>query len=147
MTAGHELVGNLPTPIQTTGIPMAIGSLLSTIDSSTISTISFCMLDDLPPDALAKAAQILRRREKKERASLTLSGEVLAALDHLGGEGQRSALVDAMVRRYLLRAARRSREARDLELLTLKAERLARETDDLMRLQSEPADASVRWDG
>ncbi len=105
------------------------------------------MLDDLPPDALAKAAQILRRREKKERASLTLSGEVLAALDHLGGEGQRSALVDAMVRRYLLRAARRSREARDLELLTLKAERLARETDDLMRLQSEPADASVRWDG
>jgi metal-responsive CopG/Arc/MetJ family transcriptional regulator len=54
----------------------------------------------------------------KENTSITLSRETLAGIDRMAGSKQsRSALIEAVLARYLCQQARAQVDARDLELI------------------------------
>ena len=54
----------------------------------------------------------------KEKTSITLSKEVLRAIDRMAGSKQsRSAFIEAVLAQYLRRRTRAQLEARDLELI------------------------------
>jgi hypothetical protein len=82
--------------------------------------------------------RVLRKHEKKQKASVTLSGELIRAADILAGKAQRSALLERAVRRYFRQLLRRVRHERDLRLIEARAEATNRESDDLLTLQSWP---------
>jgi metal-responsive CopG/Arc/MetJ family transcriptional regulator len=72
----------------------------------------------------------------KEKTSITLSSEVLAKIDRLaGGKGSRSALIESILRRYLLERARAAINARDLEKINRAAEQLNAEAADAVAYQ------------
>lgn len=72
----------------------------------------------------------------KEKTSITLSRDVLAGLDRLGGSKQsRSALIEAILREYLRHLERNQTAARDLERLNKAAERLNLEAADVLEYQ------------
>lgn len=80
----------------------------------------------------------LLRRERKEKTSVSLSGELLAAVDTVAGKTGRSALVERVLRSYLKRLVRRHRNARDLALINKHAASINRESDWLLELQATP---------
>ncbi len=72
----------------------------------------------------------------KEKTSITLSKEVLAAIDRLAGSKQsRSAFIEAVLAQYLRKRARAQVEARDLELINKSANELNVEAEDILRYQ------------
>lgn len=74
----------------------------------------------------------------KTKTSITLSSEVLAAVDRLAGsQGSRSAVIERVLQTYLRRQARRSRNARELERLNHAAERLNSEAADVLTYQAQ----------
>jgi hypothetical protein len=86
----------------------------------------------------AELERLLRKHEKKQKASVSLSGELIRAADILAGKAQRSALLEHAVRRYFRQLLRRVRHERDLRLIDARAEVTNRESDDLLTLQSWP---------
>ena len=93
---------------------------------------------DLSPPRVAELRRVLRRAEKKEQVSLTLSAELLLAADMIAGKARRSALVERALRTYLGRLVRRARNHHDRGLIDAKASVTNRESDRLLDLQSWP---------
>ena len=74
----------------------------------------------------------------KVKTSITLSEELIRAMDALSSQyGTRSALIEQAVRDFLVTAAQRQREARDLEILNRRAEALNAEAADVLSYQVE----------
>lgn len=82
--------------------------------------------------------RLLQKRQKKAKASVTLSNELIEAADVIAGKAQRSAFVERAVRRYLKVLLRRVRYRHDLKAINAKAEVTNRESDDLLHLQAWP---------
>lgn len=80
----------------------------------------------------------LGRREKKEKISVSLSGELLMAMDAVAGSTGRSAFVERAIRAYLKRMVRRHHNERDLALINAHAHAINRESDGLLEFQSWP---------
>lgn len=87
---------------------------------------------------LLQLQELLRRRKKKIAASVTVAGEVIEGVNLIVPPKQRSRFVEAALRRELRRRLRQARHAADLAMLNARAERLNRETDDLMKFQADP---------
>jgi metal-responsive CopG/Arc/MetJ family transcriptional regulator len=71
----------------------------------------------------------------KVKASITLSDDVLRAIDELAKASSRSEVIEDALRQFLVARSRASREARDLELMNRHADAYNRETADLMSFQ------------
>jgi len=72
----------------------------------------------------------------KEKTSITLSRDILAGLDRLGGSKKsRSALIEAILREYFCQLERNEIHTRDLERLNKAAERLNAEAADVLKYQ------------
>jgi metal-responsive CopG/Arc/MetJ family transcriptional regulator len=73
----------------------------------------------------------------KEKTSITLSGDILTAIDRLAGSKQsRSAFIERVLREFLRKRARAALQARDLERINAAAQRLNAEAADVMEYQS-----------
>ncbi len=73
----------------------------------------------------------------KEKTSITLSGDVLAAVDRLAGSRHsRSAFIERVLRNFLLEPTRAAVQARDLERINAAAQRLNAEAADVMEYQA-----------
>src|SRR5450830_1832368 len=88
--------------------------------------------------ALLELQRTLGRREKKEKTSVSLSGEIIRAADLVAGKAQRSAFIERAVRVYLRRLVRRAHDARDLKAINSLADVTNRESDGLLDLQAWP---------
>jgi metal-responsive CopG/Arc/MetJ family transcriptional regulator len=74
----------------------------------------------------------------KVKTSITLSEELIRAMDTLSGQyGTRSALVEQAVHDFLATVAQRQREAQDVEILNRRAEVLNVEAADVLSYQVE----------
>ena len=72
----------------------------------------------------------------KVRTSITLSRDVLEAIDaQTGRRRNRSEFIEAAMRAFLHQTRRDERNARDLDILNLRAERLNREAADVLTYQ------------
>ena len=72
----------------------------------------------------------------KVKTSITLSNEVLAAIDrHSGGFRSRSEFLEASAREFLTRLARTATEQQDLEILNRRAAVLNAEAADVLSYQ------------
>ncbi|MGH7582527.1 MAG: hypothetical protein ACREL5_04790 [Gemmatimonadales bacterium] len=91
-----------------------------------------------PARRVAEARSLLARHQKKVKASLTLSGELVEAADLLAGPSGRSALVEEALRQYLEAIIRRARDEQDLDAINRAAEKGNRESDALLGLQEWP---------
>ena len=87
---------------------------------------------------MAEVRRHLARREKKEKTSVSLSGELIAAVDSLASKAQRSAFIERAVRSYLNRLVRRARNERDLALINASARETNAEAELVMEIQSWP---------
>jgi metal-responsive CopG/Arc/MetJ family transcriptional regulator len=73
----------------------------------------------------------------KEKTSITLSGEILAAIDRLAGSKQsRSAFIERVLREFLRERARAAVQARDQERINAAAHRLNAEANDVLEYQA-----------
>jgi metal-responsive CopG/Arc/MetJ family transcriptional regulator len=73
----------------------------------------------------------------KEKTSITLSKEVLRAIDRIAGSKQsRSALIEAVLLEYLRQRTRAERDARDLAIIKRNAAELNREALDALEYQA-----------
>ena len=73
----------------------------------------------------------------KVKTSITLSGDLLAAIDRHGDEFKsRSAFLEASAREFLQRLARTAAERRDLEILNRRAKALNSEAEDVLTYQA-----------
>ena len=73
----------------------------------------------------------------KEKASITLSSDVLQKVDHLAGSKlSRSAFIDHVLRRYFRDLARGRMYARDLERINAAADQLNSEAADVLEYQT-----------
>ena len=73
----------------------------------------------------------------KEKTSITLSGDILTAIDRLAGTKQsRSAFIECVLREFLRERARAAAQARDLERINAAAQRLNAEAADVMEYQA-----------
>jgi Arc/MetJ-type ribon-helix-helix transcriptional regulator len=72
----------------------------------------------------------------KVKTSITLSSEVLAAIDRHSGEFRsRSEFLEASAREFLARLARTATERRDLAIINRRAEALNAEAEDVLSYQ------------
>jgi len=71
----------------------------------------------------------------KIKTSITLSEEIIQAIDELGSN--RSRVIEEAVSEYLVRRRRQQRDARDLELLNRHAEDLNREVEEVRAYQAD----------
>jgi len=72
----------------------------------------------------------------KVETSITLSSDVLAAIDrHTGEFRSRSEFLEASAREFLRRLARTAADRRDLEILNRRAEVLNAEAEDVLSYQ------------
>jgi metal-responsive CopG/Arc/MetJ family transcriptional regulator len=73
----------------------------------------------------------------KEKTSITLSKDVLRAVDRVAGSKQsRSAFIEAVLAEYLRARERAERDARDIELINRNLERLNRDALDGLEHQA-----------
>jgi len=73
----------------------------------------------------------------KEKTSITLSGDILTAIDRLAGSKQsRSAFIERVLREFLRERARAALQARDLERINTAAQRLNAEAAEVMEYQA-----------
>jgi hypothetical protein len=110
------------------------GSLRGGMNDATFGS----MTPNLSEKHAAELERVLSKHEKKQKASVSLSGELIRAADIIAGKAQRSALLEHAVRRYFRQVLRRVRHERDLRLIDARAEVTNRESDDLLGLQSWP---------
>ncbi|MBA3715324.1 MAG: ribbon-helix-helix protein, CopG family [Pyrinomonadaceae bacterium] len=72
----------------------------------------------------------------KDEASVTLSKDLLASVDNLVGPRQsRTEFIEAAVRAYVALMTRREQNARDFEILNLRADELNKQAEDLLEYQ------------
>ncbi|HEX4422195.1 MAG TPA: ribbon-helix-helix domain-containing protein [Kofleriaceae bacterium] len=71
----------------------------------------------------------------KVKASITLSSEVLEAIDELAKSSNRSEVIEQALRDFLAARARAARDARDLEIMNKHADAYNQETADLLSYQ------------
>lgn len=72
----------------------------------------------------------------KEKTSITLSKDVLRAVDRVAGSKQsRSAFIEAVLAEHLRARERAERDARDLELINAQADELNAEVEDVLGYQ------------
>ena len=77
----------------------------------------------------------------KTKTSVTLSTDVLAAIDEMAGPGgSRSAVIERVLRSFLRRRHRAASDARDLALLNRHSERLNAEAIDVLGCQAWPSE-------
>ena len=75
----------------------------------------------------------------KVKTSITLSRDLLEAVDARAGRGRsRSEFIEAVLRAFLAQAGRDERNAKDLDILNRCAERLNREAADVLTYQVVP---------
>lgn len=75
----------------------------------------------------------------KVKTSVTLSPETIEAIDAIAGARcSRSRIIEQAVTDFVATHRRRERDAKDLEILERSAERLNRETEDVLGYQVEP---------
>jgi metal-responsive CopG/Arc/MetJ family transcriptional regulator len=73
----------------------------------------------------------------KEKASITLSPEVLAQVDRLAGtKYSRSALIERVLRKYFRDRHRAALHARDVQLINQAADELNAEALDVLQYQA-----------
>ena len=73
----------------------------------------------------------------KVKTSITLSDDLLKAVDELaGGSGKRSAVIERVLRSFLRRRSRALAERRELAILNRVAERLNDEAADVLSYQA-----------
>jgi len=71
----------------------------------------------------------------KIKASITLSDDILHAIDELAKSSSRSEVIEHALRDFLAARARVERDARDLEIMNKHADAYNRETADLLTYQ------------
>ncbi|MBM4465251.1 MAG: ribbon-helix-helix protein, CopG family [Chloroflexi bacterium] len=72
----------------------------------------------------------------KTRTSITLSEDIVEAMDRLSGQYKnRSEFVELALRNYIAQLIRRERTARDLEIINQCADRLNEEALDVLAYQ------------
>ena len=72
----------------------------------------------------------------KVKTSITLSEDVVEAVDELAGEsGNRSEFIEAALRSYIAQMKRDEQNRRDLEIINLRHARLSREAEDVLAFQ------------
>ena len=71
----------------------------------------------------------------KVKASITLSDDVLAAIDALAKSSSRSEVIEQALRDFLAARERMQRDARDLEVMNRHADAYNLETADLLSYQ------------
>jgi Arc/MetJ-type ribon-helix-helix transcriptional regulator len=75
----------------------------------------------------------------KVKTSITLSRDILDAIDARAGRGRsRSEFIEAALRVFLDQARRGERDAKDLDILNRRAKRLNREATDVLGYQVIP---------
>lgn len=75
----------------------------------------------------------------KVKTSITLSRDILQAIDARAGRGRsRSEFIEAALRAFLDQARRGERNARDIDILNRRAGRLNREAADVLGYQVIP---------
>jgi metal-responsive CopG/Arc/MetJ family transcriptional regulator len=74
----------------------------------------------------------------KVKTSITLSEEILHAIDQILGESKnRSAFIEYALRDYLLKRSKALRNEKDLEILNRNSKRLNKEAQDVLTYQVE----------
>jgi len=73
----------------------------------------------------------------KVKTSITLSEEILQAMDELLDGENRSAFIEDALRVYMRLLKKRERDLRDLKILNEKSDRLNREAQDVLSYQVE----------
>ena len=72
----------------------------------------------------------------KIKTSITLSDNVLDAIDHhIGEHKNRSDFIETAARRYLAQMARDKEDRRDLEIMNRRADALNKEAEDVLDYQ------------
>jgi metal-responsive CopG/Arc/MetJ family transcriptional regulator len=71
----------------------------------------------------------------KVKASITLSQELLRAVDELARSSSRSEVIERALRDFLAARARAQRDARDIEIMNKHADAYNLETADLLTYQ------------
>jgi len=71
----------------------------------------------------------------KVKASITLSRELLLAVDELAKSSSRSEVIERALREFLAARARAQRDARDIEIMNKHSEAYNLETADLLTYQ------------
>jgi metal-responsive CopG/Arc/MetJ family transcriptional regulator len=71
----------------------------------------------------------------KVKTSVTLSEELLLAVDELAKSSSRSEVIEHAVREFLAARERAARDARDLAIMNERADSYNRETADLLSYQ------------
>jgi metal-responsive CopG/Arc/MetJ family transcriptional regulator len=75
----------------------------------------------------------------KVKTSITLSPEVLEAVDRVAGAtSSRSEIIEQAIREFLVTRARARRDARDVELINEFADQFEAEMADIIATQIEP---------
>ncbi|HMG57333.1 MAG TPA: ribbon-helix-helix domain-containing protein [Kofleriaceae bacterium] len=72
----------------------------------------------------------------KVKTSVTLSDDLLRAVDELAKASSRSEVIEDALREFLAARARRMRDARDLEIMNARADAYNVETADLLTYQT-----------
>jgi metal-responsive CopG/Arc/MetJ family transcriptional regulator len=73
----------------------------------------------------------------KTKTSITLSEEVVRAMDKLSGQHKnRSEFIELALRHYIAQLIRQKRNAQDLELINQRADRLNAEARDVLAYQA-----------
>ena len=74
----------------------------------------------------------------KVKTSITLSEDIVAAVDQLAGEsGNRSEVIETALRSYLAQQKRDEQNRRDLEIINRRHVRLNKEAEDVLAFQGE----------
>ena len=74
----------------------------------------------------------------KVKTSITLSEDVVEAVDDLAGpSGNRSEVIETALRSYLAQVRREEQNSRDLEIINRRHARLNREAEDVLAFQGE----------
>ncbi len=72
----------------------------------------------------------------KTKTFITLSEDVLKAIDKLSGRSKnRSEFIEKALRAYIAQMIRQGRNARDLEIINRRADRLNKEAQDVLAYQ------------
>jgi metal-responsive CopG/Arc/MetJ family transcriptional regulator len=87
---------------------------------------------------IAELQRQMARRLKKEKTSVSLSGELIEAIDTLAGKTGRSAMIERALRTYLKRIIRRHRNEKDLAVINSHADAINRESGYLLDIQAWP---------
>ena len=75
-------------------------------------------------------------RPMKVKTSITISKEIITSIDSLlGGNGNRSELIEQILQDFLNKMKRTPRQSNDLEILNRNADRLNREAEDFLSFQ------------